>query len=478
MKPNQIILAGCATGPDCPGPPRASGPHSTSNTVIAPPFPALGLGAAVGAQNTTSSFNLYEHLGNLSPYFTPANTPATLHSGLPDTCTVDRAFLIHRHGSRQPITGEIEVIQALGYYIGNNSALFTSPTSAVPAEYAFLASGWQSTFTTNDLSAPGRQQLFDHGVALRLALPQLYTTILLAGGQDRVVESAQWFAQGYFGRDANATATLDVLAEDEDTVSWITPMETCAGWEYASGSGLVAEWGAVYLPGVAARINAVLQPSYPGVNFTAENAHGMLYACAYGTAVYGVGSSPWCGVLTQQEIMDFEYELDLLMRGAFGSGLPNGQGPVLGSLLVSNVTAFMQDAGGNSSAGTVANLSLNFAHDTTIDLGLTALGLVNDTAYPVDGPPIADRLWRTSYQVPFAAQMLWKRLDCEMDGQRLQLVLNGANVDLGPAGCDSDTHGTCLISEFLAAPKVQESLSVVDGDDTWNSACATEPADS
>lgn len=471
------LQVGLSTELDCSGPPRASCLHLSSalNMVTAHSLPILGLAMAAGAQNT--SFNLYEHLGNLSPYFTPANTPTTLLSGLPDTCTVDRAFLVHRHGSRQPISGEIEVIQALGYYIGNNSALFSAPVSAVPAAYAFLAAGWESTFTTDDLSAPGRQQLFDHGVALRLALPQLYTTALLAGGQDRVVESAQWFALGYYGRDANATATLDVLGENADTVSWITPTDTCEGWEYASGSDLVDEWGAVYLPGIAARINGLLGASYPGVNFTADNAHGMLYACAYGTAVYGVGSSPWCGVLIQQDILDFEYELDLLMRGAFGYGLPGGQGPVLGGLLVSNVTAFLQDESGrNSTAGTVANLSLNFAHDTTIDLGLTALGLVNDTAYPVDGPPTSDRLWRTSYQVPFAAQMLWKRLDCGESGQRLQLSLNGANVDLGPAGCDSDAYGTCLFSDFLAAPIVQEALSVVDGDSTWNSVCTATPS--
>lgn len=426
---------------------------------------------ALTARAANSSFNLYEHLGNLSPYFVAENTPADLQSGIPETCTVDRAFLIHRHGSRQPISGEIEVIQALGYYIGNNSALFSSPTGTAPAEFAFLATGWSSTFTTDDLSAPGRQQCFDHGVALRLALPQLYTTTLLAGGQDRVIESAQWFAQGYYGRAANETATLDVLAEDADTVSWITPTDTCASWAYSSGDDLVDAWGAVYLPGMAARINALLAPTYPGVNFTADNAHGMLYACAYGTAVYGKGTSPWCGVLTQQEILDFEYELDLLMRGAFGYGLPDGQGPVLGSLLVSNVTTFLMDSS-NTTTGAAANLSLNFAHDTTIDLGLTALGLVNDTAYPVDGPPSQYRLWRTSYQVPFAAQMLWKRLDCGADGQRLQLLLNDANFDLGPVGCDSDSYGTCVLSDFMQAPNVQEALSIVDGDVTWNSVCA------
>lgn len=321
----------------------------------------LALGSVV---NAASSFDIYEHLGNLSPYFSPENTPADLLSGIPDTCTVDRAFYIGRHGSRQPISGEIEVIQALGYYTGNNTQLFSNPRGAVPPDFAFLTKGWKSTFGINDLSAPGRLELFSHGVNFHLAYPQLHTETLLVGGQDRVVESAQWFAAGFFGRDVNQTATLDVIGENNKTKSWITPMDRCDSWEYSSGNDLVEEWGAIYLPRIATRINKVLAPTFPGVNFTAANMHGALWACAYGTAVYGKGNAPWCNVFEDREILDFEYELDLLMRGAFGYGLPSGQGPVLGSLLVSNVTAFMQ---ANGSAA--QNLSLNFAHDTTIDLG-------------------------------------------------------------------------------------------------------------
>jgi len=192
----------------------------------------------------------------------------------------------------------------------------------------------------------------------------------------------------------------------------------------------------------------------------------MLYACAYGTAVYGKGNAPWCGVFQPQEILDFEYELDLLMRGAFGYGLPNNQGPVNGALLVSNLTAFMQV---NGSA--TANLSINFAHDTTIDFGLTALGLANDTHFPATGPPSPYRQWRTSNQVPFAAQMLWKRLDCAGE-KRIQLVLNDANFDLSPIGCMSDLYGTCAMSEFVTTANVQTALGIVDGDAVWNASCS------
>jgi acid phosphatase len=68
------------------------------------------------------------------------------------------------------------------------------------------------------------------------------------------------------------------------------------------------------------------------VNLTDADTHGALYACAYDYAAHGV--SPWCGAFTKQELANFEYELDLLMDGAFGWNLPGDMGPVLGSLFV------------------------------------------------------------------------------------------------------------------------------------------------
>ncbi|KAI0125375.1 histidine phosphatase superfamily [Xylariales sp. AK1849] len=419
----------------------------------------LGIPAAASCD-----FDLYKHLGNLSPYFVPSNTPSSLQTGTPPGCTVAKAFLVHRHGSRNPLSDEIVAVQNLSYYINNNTALFSQPQTQLPNDFSFLTEGWNSTFTTNDLSATGRQQLFDHGVALKLKYPGLYTDVVLAGDQDRVVESATWFMDGYYGRAANSTATLNRIAEDEETISWITPTDTCANWSYSYGSTPVSQWGAVYLPPIAKRINSVLSESYPSVNFTAAHVHGMLYACAYGTAVYGVDSSPWCPVFLPEEILNHEYEYDLLMRGAFGYGLPGDMGPVIGSLLVSNVTAFLQDESG-------PNLSLNFGHDTTIDLGLTALGLAADSEYPPTGPVNATRGWRTANQVPFAASMLWRGLSCD-GGQRIQLLLNEANFDLSPTGCAADEFGSCALDDFVGADLVDAALNVTHGDQRWEAACS------
>lgn len=205
-----------------------------------------------------------------------------------------------RHGSRFPLPSELPFIQGLSYKLGNHTAAIQK--ARLPRALAFLRQGYTTSLGTNDLTAPGRQTLFAHGVRFRLRYPALQGTTVLAGAQDRVVESAQWFAAGYFGRawaglNASAFATL---GEDARTVSWLTPFDTCPLWQYAYGGNATAEWGGVYLPAITRRLNALL----PGVGLVDADTHGALYACAYDLAAYGV--SPWCGAFSERELAEFE----------------------------------------------------------------------------------------------------------------------------------------------------------------------------
>ena len=77
---------------------------------------------------------------------------------------------------------------------------------------------------------------------------------------------------------------FSTIAEDSVTESWITPMDTCAKWDYNFGNNATVEWGTVYLPPITRRLNALL----PGVGLTDDDVHGALYACAYDLAAHGV----------------------------------------------------------------------------------------------------------------------------------------------------------------------------------------------
>ncbi|KAJ1018540.1 hypothetical protein NDA16_004822 [Ustilago loliicola] len=430
--------------------------------------------ASVLTPRNHDDWNLQDHLGNLSPYH-DGPTPNHLTAGVPFSCSVSQLSLIHRHGSRGPISQEFPTIKNLSSLLTNHSSLLSDPKSTPPARFSFLAKdgGWSASgLKQDDLTAVGRRELFNHGVQIRLDYPQLNTTLFLAGEQDRVVESAQWFAAGYLGRNYNSTGKLDVISESLGVKSYITPMETCKNWTYSSGGKPVSEWGKVYLPPIADQFNKELSNVWPGLKFGPEDVHGMLWACAYELASKGsVEKSKWCGVFSRHQVEQFEYELDLLMRGAFGYELPNGSGQIMGSLFISNLTERLtkpeQFKGPN---GDQRTMFLDFAHDTTIDLILTTLGLFDDNKYPVTGPVKADRKWRTSYQVPFAAQMEWRKLSCDAGKEMIQLWLNKAPVDLSGI-CKTDKYGGCAMEDFLNSEVVKQANGVVVGDERWTAAC-------
>lgn len=132
--------------------------------------------------NTTApaDFVLEQHLGNLSPYFVPVSNYSL---ELPESCTVTQASLMQRHGSRFPLASE-------NAYSTNVSALFQSAEGQrllanFTGELEFLKT-WTNRLGHDDLTAPGRQQLFEHGVAVNLSYPHLSTSEMLVGDQDRV----------------------------------------------------------------------------------------------------------------------------------------------------------------------------------------------------------------------------------------------------------------------------------------------------
>lgn len=74
---------------------------------------------------------------------------------------------MQRHGSRYPLTTELSpYITGLVAKLANASSALSSAQAArsLPSELLFLTKGYTTSLGTNDLTAPGRAQLFDAGV--------------------------------------------------------------------------------------------------------------------------------------------------------------------------------------------------------------------------------------------------------------------------------------------------------------------------
>ena len=76
---------------------------------------------------------------------------------------------MQRHGARYPLVSELASITGLVAKLGNHSAALRK--ARLPEELAFLKDGYTSTLGHDDLTAPGRLQLFEHGVKCVLRLP-------------------------------------------------------------------------------------------------------------------------------------------------------------------------------------------------------------------------------------------------------------------------------------------------------------------
>jgi acid phosphatase len=133
-----------------------------------------------------------------------------------------------------------------------------------------------------------------------LKYPHLTTSEILSSDSDRVVESARWFALGFFGLDADVR--ISTVSDTDVPVSWITPAPgpACPNFDYSYGRQATLTWSKKYLPAITDRLNMLI----PGVKFTEDDIHGALFACAYDLAAHGV--SPWCDVFQPEELANFE----------------------------------------------------------------------------------------------------------------------------------------------------------------------------
>ena len=125
-----------------------------------------------------------------------------------------------------------------------------------------------------------------------------------------------------------------------------------------------------------------------------------------------------------------------------------------------------------NSTGDAKPVYLEFGHDTTIDMALTGLGLAKDTpTLSAKGPVRSNRKFRTSYQVPFAAQMLWEKFSCtsSFDGPQVRLVLNDAPFPLATCKGVDRRYGSCALDDFVAS--YASSIEHSWGDARWNATC-------
>ncbi|EST08937.1 Histidine phosphatase superfamily, clade-2 [Kalmanozyma brasiliensis GHG001] len=420
-------------------------------------------------------FNIFEHLGNESPYFSSPifSSFQQSHSVLPEGCTVEQVHILHRHGSRYPTSSTTEGAPYFGAVIANVSRL-TNPSSNFSASgpLSFLNS-WKYELGAEVLNAVGAQQLFDSGVHHYYQYGKLYNEthkpVIRTTSQQRILDSARYWTLGFFGWDAPSKYNLEIILEGGDGLGTAGAFNnTLASYDTCNNSDTITvgdtylrpTWDAIYLPKPRDR----LQQYVSGLELTNEMVYGMQSLCAYETVA--LGYSNFCGLFTKDEWEGFEYDLDLQFNGDYGIMSPNGKAQGIG--WVNEFLDRLENATWNAATITTENSTLDsnptyfplnqsmyvdFTHDDIIVSVLTALNytqVVGDFLDPTYADP--SRTFVLSHITPFAARLVFEVVSCK--GKRyVRTKLNEAVIPYsGAEGCPAG-KALCPIESFVGFQK-------------------------
>lgn len=259
----------------------------------------------------------------------------------------------------------------------------------------------------------GTLEAFATGVKLRTRYAHLLQyaleqnqTSFWASGSHRVIETARYFATGFFGMDWDRNR-LHVIPETSDLGGdTLTPGDTCKNYveninPYGHDYGYrkLKRFQTTYLPTIAARLSS----QNPGIKFTLAEIYIMQEICGFETLAKG--NSPWCTIFTHDEWLSFEYARDLLHY--YRSGPGNAYGAVMGMLYLNATTTLLQ-AGAQDSG----SLFFSFVHDGDIIPLIAALNLYPELTHLSTSEIPLNRTFRTSTTVPMGGRIIFERLAC------------------------------------------------------------------
>ncbi|EJD41519.1 phosphoglycerate mutase-like protein [Auricularia subglabra TFB-10046 SS5] len=225
--------------------------------------------------------------------------------------------------------------------------------------------------------------------------------------------------------DTLSSVTLEIIAEgDEQAANSLTPHESCPAFDTSVGTPPMKTFVQTYAPPVAARLNGLAAPSF---NWTADDVFAAQALCGYDTVIRGTESG-FCKLFDENEW-----------------------------LALSSARLLTRDARENATNSSAASQSLfiSFTHREEPPFIVTALGVLNETnATMTDKAINYERAWRTSYILPFLANIALERLECNATALGANTTANTfvrALVNAAPLplpGCSTGPGGSCEIGAF------------------------------
>ncbi|OTB19952.1 hypothetical protein K445DRAFT_18494 [Daldinia sp. EC12] len=397
-------------------------------------------------------------------YSSVFSVPSEISPAIPEGCDVTFAQLLSRHGARDPTEHKSLAYGALVERIHNSVVNYGK-------SFEFIKD-YKYTLGADQLTLFGEQQMVDSGVKFYERYQHLASSsspFVRASGQERVIESAQNWTQGFHkARLADERSNTPdaypydilIIPESEGFNNSLSP-NLCPAFEDSRHDTHSNQdtWTEHFVPPLKERLNQNL----PGANISDEEALYIMDLCPFNTVANDRGKlSQFCYLFTVDEWHDYDYYQSLGKWYGFGNGNPLGptQGVgfvnellarLTGQPVVDHTTTNSTLDGSNSTFPLDRVLYADFSHDNDMMDIYGALGLYNLTD-PLPGnrrvSPREAKGFSAAWAVPFAARLYVEKLTCGRGKEEfVRILVNDRVIPL--QNCDADDLGRCTLSEFV-----------------------------
>jgi hypothetical protein len=402
--------------------------------------------------------------GQYSPYF---SVPSEISDELPQGCSITFAQILSRHGGRDPTSHKTtlynETIQNLQASVKN----FTGP-------YAFLAS-YEYTLGADQLTTFGQQGMINSGIKFYQRYERLasqLTPFFRTAGEDRVVESAENFTQGFHSakladqgsKRLDFSYPYDILIIPEtDGENNTLNHGLCTSFEDGPDSEIAdnaqAIWADIFVPPIQKRLNSDL----PGANLSITDVIYLMDLCPFNTVASPNGTvSEFCDLFTDAEWHKYGYYETLNKYYGYSYGNPHGptQGVGWANELIARLTNTPVHEGAstnatldesNSTFPLGRKLYADFSHDNDMTAIFSALGFYNGTAALPNNTVVEAQQaggYSAAWTVPFAARAYFEKMRCNgHDEELVRVIINDRVLPLEQ--CGGDKLARCTLSAFV-----------------------------
>jgi hypothetical protein len=393
------------------------------------------------------------------------SVPSDIDVRPPKDCSVTFASVLSRHGGRDPTMSKTI---AYGVTIAN----LQNSSKQFPGEFAFLKD-YKYTLGADLLTNVGRQEMVNSGAHFYQRYKSLVakkTPFVRSSGQDRVVESANKWLQGFAQAGKKSVGMIDVTIPEAAGVNNTLSHEICTSFEEGPldkvGDSAQAIWTAKFVPPIQSRINEKL-----GANLTQTEIVYLMDMCPFDTLASPTAAiSPFCSLFTEDEWHQYDYYETLGKYYGYGNGNPLG--PTQGVGYVNELLARLTEKPVDDNTNTNHTLDSNpktfpldrkvyadFSHDNDMTAIFAAMGLYNQTK-PLSNTTVQSTKrthgYSAAWTVPFAARMYVEKLSCKGDKEEsVRVIMNDRVLPLD--FCHGDKHGRCKLSKFVKSQSFARS---------------------